>query len=180
MKRIITVLMAIFCTMTLMAQNEHLKFYGLPLDGTIDSYQTKLEQKGVKYDAAMSKYMPSKRRVYTGDYAGHRAMIYIYFDATTKVVYRAKVIYSGLSEDAAAALYKEVKQWLAKEYEGSDIYDSTSSIGKESVELVPTDNNGDNVGVIDLYQDIAKDKPGVKNYLLHIDFVDTLNYNGDW
>lgn len=50
MKRIVlftfTMLLGIFCY----AQSEHLKFSGIPIDGTINQFQAKIVQKGYVYN----------------------------------------------------------------------------------------------------------------------------------
>ena len=54
MKKIISVFFAICLCMAASAQ-QHLKFMGIPLDGTIDNFALKLKAKGVTYDAAKSR-----------------------------------------------------------------------------------------------------------------------------
>ena len=54
MKKILSIFFALFVCLSLSAQ-EHMKFMGIPLDGTIDNFTLKLKAKGVAYDAAKSK-----------------------------------------------------------------------------------------------------------------------------
>lgn len=57
----ITCLMA----MSMHAQNEHMKFMGIPLNGTIAAFQSKLQAKGIKYDAKMSAEIKDPCRAFS-------------------------------------------------------------------------------------------------------------------
>ena len=50
MKKIISVFFVLCICLSVSAQ-EHMKFMGIPLDGTIDNFALKLKEKGVTYDA---------------------------------------------------------------------------------------------------------------------------------
>ena len=54
MKKIISVL-CVFCLCMAVSAQQHMKFMGIPLDGTIDNFAMKLKAKGITYDAAESK-----------------------------------------------------------------------------------------------------------------------------
>ena len=54
MKKIISIFFALCMCLSISAQ-EHMKFMGIPLDGTIDNFTLKLKVKGVTYDVAKSK-----------------------------------------------------------------------------------------------------------------------------
>ena len=62
---------------------------GIPMGITITNFQSKLVDKGVKYDNT-SKQLPSGNRLFSGSFAGHKANIFVYYDPSTKLVYRVK------------------------------------------------------------------------------------------
>lgn len=74
-KVLFSILLCLFA-FNAMAQNEHLKFMGIPLDGTIDAFQKKLEAKGVKYDKIISNSIPIGVRGFKGRFAGEDAEIF--------------------------------------------------------------------------------------------------------
>ena len=65
MKKIISVFLACFLCMAASAQ-QHMKFMGIPLDGTIDNVALKLKAKGVTYDASESKLADAGTRIFYG------------------------------------------------------------------------------------------------------------------
>ena len=65
MKKIISVLFALCLCMAVSAQ-QHLKFMGIPLDGTVDNFALKLKAKGVTYDASESKLADAGTRIFYG------------------------------------------------------------------------------------------------------------------
>lgn len=95
------------------AQNEHLKFLGIPLDGSISQFESKLINKGfTKADNFGSKEL----RVYDGTFIGKKAKIVIYYDANTKIVHAGKAYFDDLSESVAKDRLKELKDLLLQKY----------------------------------------------------------------
>ena len=116
MKRIIlltfTLLLGIFCY----AQSEHLKFSGIPIDGTISQFQEKLVQKGYIYKKRNSE-LPSKGvRCYHGTYADNKAELVVYYDERTSVVYRVKAMIRQNTMGNAERKYFELQSLLLKKY----------------------------------------------------------------
>lgn len=72
------------------AQAQHMKFMGIPLDGTIDSFQAKLAAKGIKPDKQYNATTPVGSRFFEGIFCGYQAEFYAYYNAKTKNVYRCK------------------------------------------------------------------------------------------
>ena len=100
MKRIVLMLVSCMMVMSVMAQNEHLKFMGIPLTGTITTFQTKLAAKGISYDKVASSQTESGVRCFKGVFSGEKANIYVYYNEKTKVVYRAKAVIEYPTEEA--------------------------------------------------------------------------------
>ena len=90
MKRTISLLLLCMIWFVASAQ-QHMKFMGIPLDGTITTFTTKLQAKGVKISPNNSK-SGAGCRWFVGSFFGQSAEIYVYYNPTTKIVYRAKAV----------------------------------------------------------------------------------------
>jgi hypothetical protein len=107
-------------------------------------------------------------RVFTGTFFGEEADIHVYYNVTTKVVYRAKAVINRSSEDMIIQKYNEVKSALEEKYPDAYISEGEQD-GKESVGFY-TDH-----GVIGLY--VSKyDGYSETSYGLHIDYYDDVNF----
>ena len=91
MKKIISVLFAICLCMAASAQ-QHMKFMGIPLDGTIDDFSMKLRSKGVTYDAAESKAAGKGIRKFCGTFMGEKATFTVFYN------YKSKIVFSAVAE----------------------------------------------------------------------------------
>lgn len=185
MRKILSLLaMLLACTaMFAQATEQHVKFMGIPLNGTITQFQSKLLAKGCTYDAETSKAISTDCRVFNGVFASKKVSIYVYYDNNTKIVYRAKAVNDGMAESIADQEYGRIKELLTTKYESDGITGSQSD--KESccwgIFSKPkgddTDEGGGLIGEVDLY--IVKDeKTYIRypyNYSLHIDYIDFLN-----
>lgn len=81
--------LGILVSFLLKAQN--LEFMGIPINGTIDSFQTKLLTKGCKL-SKYSKDLPSGVRLFTGLFAGKECEIYVWYDVRTKRVFQVRAV----------------------------------------------------------------------------------------
>ncbi len=171
--------------MVVLAQNSnHLKFMGIPITGTITQFQSKLTQKGCTYNKVVSSNISVGTRAFKGTFVGNKVDIYVYYDTSTKLVYRVKAVISGVSEDIAEQEYNTIKSLLSQKY-GTDYMQTSTEDGKESASFLFYKDVSDNVylsiedirGTIDLY--ITQDeKSWVRepyNYNIHIDYWDTEN-----
>ena len=168
MKRLLLLFVALVLTLGVMAQTQHMKFMGIPLNGTISAFHQKLVAKGCKHDVEVSNAVGAGGRAFTGTFFGEKANIYVYYNAKTKVVYRAKAVIDRSSEDDIIRKYNEVKSALEEKY--PDAY------------MVKEEDDGYEVmhfctaqGVIDLY--VSKyDGYSETPYSLHIDYYDYVNF----
>ena len=53
MKKLILLFLSVIVCVTMQGQT-HMKFMGIPLDGTVESFSQKLKAKGINYDAVAS------------------------------------------------------------------------------------------------------------------------------
>jgi len=116
MKKSLLLLMLVsLLTLTSFAQTEHMKFMGIPIDGSLKSFCSKLKKKGFDrdpYDELLSNYC----RIYNGEFAGNKSKVFIYSDAKTQNVHSVVVQISSFAEDVALMKYNNLKQMLIEKY----------------------------------------------------------------
>lgn len=191
MKRLLSTLFCLLFVVAAFAQisNEHLKFMGIPLTGNIARFQSKLLAKGCTLDKISSAYTPNGQRIFNGSFAGNKVRIVVFYNPQNKIVYRAKAILDGVSEDIAEQEYNKIKSLLSQKY-GSDYMQIGESDGKESCSFLSLKSNYQDVdlgnisnlsevanGTIDVF--ISSDEEvwrrSAYNYNLHIDYNDMQN-----
>ena len=185
MKKILFVAMMCLISTFVIAQNDHLKFSGIPLDGTVSQFHNKIIQKGYKYDAEMTKRLTGGR-AYVGVFAGEQSDIYVYYDLKTSKVYRVKVVISSLSESLAKQKFESMVSRLKNKYtENNSLYDdSKDSNFVDSYLILPLRDKynefltawGNSYGGISIFITESADKYNYPyHYSLHIDYEDQLN-----
>ena len=115
MKRILIALLFVFSCIGAMAQNanEHLKFMGIPINGTLESFTQKLVAKGMK-----SKHRAEYVELLNGTFAGKMGCnIFVVTVPSRNIV--SKVVVCLPSRETWAWLehdYNEFKQMLTSKY----------------------------------------------------------------
>ncbi len=165
-KTAITLLCCLF-TLFAQAQTEHMKFMGIPINGTIDQFQAKLQSKGLKYDPRTSRLMES--RFFTGYFSGEKSDFYVYYNMKNKIVYRAKATIKRSSLNLTKDLLEDFKIRLMQKYSNSETEESTYE-GNPSFALFYYNGNGKIIGKIDLYIVYS-----IGDYFLNIDYYDAAN-----
>jgi len=91
---------AIFLFMLSVCANaQHMKFLGIPLDGTINSFHEKLVAKGYKPDTQYNAQCAPGGRLFLGTFFGKEAAIHTYYNPKTKIIYRAKACIEDNDKD---------------------------------------------------------------------------------
>ena len=116
MKKIVFILLlAIF---SFAAQAKHLAFMGIPITGTITSFQSKLLAKGCSV-AKGNNQLPSGIRTFKGVFAGKDCDIIVWYNHKTKIVYQVRAVAeAGASLDNAHNIFYYYKNMLNRKYEG--------------------------------------------------------------
>lgn len=147
-----------------------MRFMGIPLDGTINSFQSKLATKGITPDVQFNKQSDPGVRGFNGSFAGHKAEIYVYYDAKTSIVYRAKACINSESKTIAEQTYSTIKSQLQDKYSNNCFIETDTHEGYESTNFLLL------FGMIDLYcSSHTEVYPTI--YTLHIDYYDIANFN---
>ena len=144
MKKIISILFAICLCMAASAQ-QHMKFMGIPLDGTIDNFALKLKAKGVTYDAAESKAAGKGIRKFCGTFMGEKATFTVFYN------YKSKIVFSAVAElyyptvESAHTPFVNLNDQLQQKYPDATCKEYTGPDGKtDGLAFDIFDETGDN------------------------------------
>ena len=144
MKKIISVFFAICLCMAASAQ-QHMKFMGIPLDGTIDNFALKLQAKGITYDAAESKAAGKGIRKLCGTFMGEKATFTVFYN------YKSKIVFSAVAElyyptvESAHTPFVNLNDQLQQKYPDATCKEYTGPDGKtDGLAFDIFDETGDN------------------------------------
>lgn len=167
MKKLLSLLVVLTMTLGAMAQSQHLKFMGIPLNGTISAFHQKLVAEGYKPAVDVNKQSESGSRCYKVTFFGSEAFIHVYYNPKTKIVYRAKAFLRYTSEEIMQSVYQELKVALGAKYSGALVSEG-KSYGYEDMTYYVDE------GRIGLFCD-KYDLPYRTYYNVHVDYWDDIN-----
>lgn len=114
MKHLLTLIMTVLVTASLNAQTEHVRFLGIPLDGTIQQFQEALTAIGCSQEKEI--LLPKGVVAFNGSYGGHDALLMVFYDETIDVVYQAKAVITCQGVDSCVTVFNEINEQLQTEY----------------------------------------------------------------
>lgn len=116
MKKLLTIIIAVACCV--IVQAKHLEFMGIPINGTITSFQSKLQSKGCSLSKDNNQ-LPTGIRGFKGVFAGKDCNIYVWYNHKTKQVYQVHAVTEcGNSIDNAHNTFYYYKNLLNQKYTG--------------------------------------------------------------
>ena len=169
MKKKICLLLFCLFALAVQANTGHLKFMGIPLDGTISQFQAKLIGKGAKlnrdYNNKHNKRLNGEAcRYYTGNFAGYESSIKIKYNYKTIIVWGAMVLIEFFNKDSAESQLNYHKEKILEKYPKSSA-DNVVKNGIPSVRINVCDSN-DFYGFVYLYTIMPPSSQGNKAYLV--------------
>lgn len=175
MKKIILSLLLLLLLPFVGFAQEHLKFMGIPITGTLSSFQAKLASKGCVVDKQNNKYVPKGCRVFKGNFAGNKASIYVYY-TDKNIVYRAKAVLTVSDRGILERKYSELEMMLREKY-SLDSKETGEQDGFDTFTVYVSDDSGkDYLGRIDLFcSNPANVYTLYPEYTIHVDYNDYLN-----
>ena len=174
MNRFLFLFLSCLISISIYSQNDHIKFMGIPLNGSIDQFQNKLLSKGIKYDAKASKILESATRAYTGYFSGYKSRIMVYYDEKTKIVYRAKAIIENYDKDSRNNAYEDLKKKLVLKY-GEIKYEGEHN-NYPAIGITVYDDRYNILGSVSLFMSDPIYEY-MNEYYLHVDYEDLINSN---
>ena len=144
-------LAALLCLITALSysQTKHLTVLGIPITGSITTFQQKLLAKNYRLDTKENKTLPLGEREFKGRFSGHECSLRAYYFPDDKTVYRVRVVIDFLSASNADNAYKEIKRNLLRKYKNASVK-TGSRDGHESISAMIIDDDDDILGFIDL------------------------------
>lgn len=149
MKRLCLIFLLCLMTISSFSQSKHLTVLGIPITGSITTFQQKLIAKNYRLDAKENKQLPVGQRAFKGRFSGHDCTLKAYYFPDDKIVYKVRVSIDFTYESSADNAYKEIKRNLLRKYKNSDTR-IKSTDGHESLHALIIDDDDDMLGFIDL------------------------------
>lgn len=172
MKKAVLFTIAFIIAISSSAQTEHMKFMGIPIDGTISSFSRQLKKKGFVRDRLYNIFEDhlSGYRIFIGSFAGeNKANVIVFYDVKTKLVYNVKVHIKCYSEIDVNGKYESFLSKINSKYLGL-IVRKRCLEEKPGTEFVVKNNNNVILGLILLYKQLNTD-----NYNLSLEYTDVKN-----
>lgn len=149
MKKIFLTLLFGLMTIFAFGQAPHLTVLGIPITGSISTFQQKLIAKKYSLDTKFSKNLPAGQRAFRGKYSGYDCSLIVYFYPDTKTVYKVRVAMDFLNESDADIAYKQVKRNIQGKYKNASL--KTGSLhGHEAIHVILSDEEDNPLGIIDM------------------------------
>ena len=176
MKKIAFLILACFMSLTIQAQVEHIKFMGIPVDGTLKTFEKQLKKKGFIPDARFKvlpkEYFPDSK-IFKGAFSDdYNVTLVVKCDKETKIVNTVNVIIECNTETEMVRKYESYLSKYKEKYEGAKIVDFQSE-RKDGVSIgLYNSNHDDLIGMICLAKDIAPDTHATS---VTIEYIDVYN-----
>ena len=178
MKKIAFLILACLMSLNIQAQVEHIKFMGIPVDGTLKTFEKQLKKKGFIPDFRF-KDLPEElfpdSRIYKGSFADDNNVGLVFkCDKNTKIVYSANVLIECTTEREMVSKYESYLPMYQEKYADSEFKEFQNE-RKNGVTIPVFNSNHDGViGMIILAKDID---PDTHAYKVTIEYFDGFNLN---
>lgn len=166
MKRLLILIISCLC-FTQAFCDDHLKFLGFPIDGTVNEYASKIKSKGF-YVAPENAYTSKGVRVMRGPFLGKERLLALNYDKETNLMYAVTFVEYFYNEKDAKVLYDKLVSLLREKYpnatfdpsfevDGDPIYCCSFIVKEGSIYLTIFDADS--------------------KYLFKMSYSDRINYN---
>lgn len=114
MKRLLILIISCLC-FTQAFSDDHLKFLGFPIDGTVNEYASKIKSKGF-YVSPDNEYASKGLRVMEGPFLGKTRSFGLNYDKETNLMYGVTFAEKFYDEKDAKSLYDKLVSLLREKY----------------------------------------------------------------
>lgn len=164
----------LFLMLTITCQAQHMKFLGIPIDGTINQFTQKLSTKGIKVHPNNARDSGIDNRKFYGQFMNKQAIIRVWFNPKTKIVHTVKVILYGKSYEETKQMYDDVSEVIKNKYNVQSTETGKLTDGTETYDYTIQNDSKKAIGWIIL----AKEN-GYSGYWLSIFYRDAVNFEKD-
>ena len=153
---------------------EHLKFMGIPIDGTIDNFQKQLATKDIVVEKSVNKNVGVGMRIFKGRFAGKTCFIAAQY-SQSKTVYSVMATYVSKTAAEAAQFYATTKQLLKEQCTDGDVTDTVDAKKCPVYKVFLNGSDGKTkIGVVSLTETVNKTSKTAP-YMVNVAYVDALN-----
>lgn len=170
MKHLLAFIITVLVTANLSAQTEHVRFLGIPMDGTIQQFQEALAAKDCSHEKEI--LLPKGVSAFNGAYGGHDALLMVFYDETVDVVYQAKAVITCQGEETCETVFNEINVLLQTEY-GTLLSTKSIQYGHESYGYTILSLERVVMGDVGLFVTREENNPDV--YMVQVQYTDTAN-----
>ncbi len=133
MKRLLS-LFTIIMTCASVSMAAHLEFMGIPINGSISHFQSKLIANGLKYDKQMSEELPKGLRAFTGQFAGEEPdNIVVKYNTKNNIVANVLVFFIYDDKDDAIDILEQFEELYDAKYPQANAQEGTDENGNRIV-----------------------------------------------
>lgn len=109
-------ILCLLLTLLTTAFAQHLKFEGIPIDGTITNFQNKLATIGFNVDRIKSNNAPVGQRIFNGKFKGHNAEVTVYYGRKSKMVYKVEAVIESNKKEVIQGILDRSLDKIEKTY----------------------------------------------------------------
>ena len=155
-----------------------MKFMGIPIDGKIEAFNSKVISKGFKPDASHNakKVAPYW---YEGSFAGYRCDMYVYFSNHSRIVYDVSVCIDDYGNVLNKLKLSDFVEAFKLKYENKYFYEYEEDDYTFEIKRYPKDKEYDEnrmIGSVEFYIEEGSGDYEKNNYLWIV-FKDYMNKN---
>lgn len=173
-KHLLLTLTLLFATTGVTYAQEHLKFMGIPIDGTIDNFQKQLATKQIVVDKSVNKNVGVGMRIFKGRFAGQTCYIAVQY-SPSKTVYAVMATYVSRTQTEAARFYATTKQLLKNQCKDGEVTDTIDAQKLPTYKVFLNGSDGKTkIGVVNLMQQANKASTTAP-YMVNVAYIDALN-----
>lgn len=183
MKRLLFLIATLALALGCSAQQkpQHLKFMGIPITGTIATFQTKLIQKGFTLQKAYRGQSPDVK-FYKGIFSGNKCQVLVYFNTKSRIVYKCRVAIECSSREIAEQEFNTFEPLIQNKYNNDKFmavnFDDETDVYEMNLHIyskIPEKDGGmPCIGGIGMFiLDLDSSYP--EKYDLIIDYIDAIN-----
>lgn len=172
MRKTILILLTLF---SLNVWSQHLSMFGIPLDGSIENFTSKLSSKGITIDKELNKLFPNGTRAFKGSFSGYYAsQILFFYDPRTRTVFKGVASFTDLPNQTLQNMYDDIRAKILAKYENPLLFDDKNDDGLPLCKIYVYNQKTDTYyGLIQLGIAVMKVYP--YSTVFYVSYEDTIN-----